>query len=243
MKDNVSRIREALAKSETVILGADCSISYSGRAETFLPNGERIIMIKADKTLLVHQPEGSAPVNYMKENSVHQLVEDGQIIHLKSQNQMLQEYIDIAINKLHFVQTARLQDGQKIQLTGNEKDMADMIAANPSLVEKGLSLVAQEEQTKYGFIDVLCTDKQGNLVVIECKRYKADLGAVTQLRRYVEKLRKSKGIDTVRGIIAAPHITENARKMLEDWGFSFAVVEAPRYKERLRKEQKRLGEF
>lgn len=243
MKRNISRIQEALAKSETVIFGVECTINYSGRAETFLPKGDRVVMIKPDKTLLVHQPEGNVPVNYMKGNSLHEMVEDDGVIHLKSQNQQLQEYIDIAIEKFHFVQTAKLQDGQKIQLTGNEKDMANMIAANPPLVESGLRLVSQEEQTTYGFIDVFCVDKKGNLVVIECKRYKADLGAVTQLRRYVEKLKKSKGIDNVRGILAAPFITENARTMLEDWGFSFAAVEPPKYKEKLKKEQKRLREF
>ncbi len=243
MDKNISRMKEALARSEMLIFGADCTINYSGRAETFLPKGDRVIMIKPDKTLLVHQPEGNVPVNYMKGNSVHELVVDGDKLHLRSQNQMLQEYIDIAIDKLHFVQSARLEDGQKLQLSGNEKDMVDMIAADPSIIEKGLTLVSQEEQTAYGFVDVLCKDRQGNLMVIECKRYKADLNAVTQLRRYVEKLKKSKGITTVRGMLAAPSITENARQMLEDWGFSFAAVEPPKYRERLKREQKRLGEF
>ncbi len=243
MKAHISRIKDALTKAEMIILGADCTVNYSGRAETFLPRGERIIMIKPDKTLLVHQPEGNTPVNYMKGESVHELVEEGGKLYLKSQNQQMQEYIDIAIENLHFVQTTKLTDGQKLQLTGDERDMADMIAADPSIIEKGLATVSREEQTTYGFVDVLCKDKDGSLVAIECKRYTAGLDAVTQLRRYVEKLKASKGIVKVRGIIAAPSITDNAKKMLADWGFTFVAVEPPKYKERLKKTQKRLGEF
>ena len=63
--------------------------------------------------------------------------------------------------------------------------MSRMIYENPSLVEEGLKPVSQEEQTKYGFIDVLCIDNNNILTIIECKRHNADLGAVTQLRRYV----------------------------------------------------------
>jgi len=78
---------------------------------------------------------------------------------------------------------------------------------------------------------------------VECKRYCADLGAVTQLRRYVERVKKTKGIDVVRGIIAAPKITQNAQKMLEDWGFSFRAVKPPMYLERYDRQQMRLDTF
>jgi len=48
----------------------------------------------------------------------------------------------------------------------------------------------------------LCKDTKGNLVVVECKRYGADYNAVSQLQRYVEKIKQSKGISKVRGILA-----------------------------------------
>ena len=239
----IEKINKALEREETLIIGADCEITYSGRAETKLAQGDRVIMIKSDKTLLVHQPHGSNPINYMKENSSHRIIVEDEMVFLKSKNVPLNEFVDVLINKIHFVNSAKLSDGTKIELTGNEKDMADMIAKNPAMVEKGLRLVKQEEQTEYGFIDVLCHDTNKNLVVIECKRYKADFKAVEQLKRYVEKIKKSKGIETVRGILAAPTISDNAKTMMEDNGFSFCAVEPPRYKERFRKGQKKLGEF
>ena len=240
---NIEKINKAIDNAETLVFGANCEITYSGRAETTLAMGDRVIMIKGDRTLLVHQPHGSNPINYMKDQSTHRIIVEDEKVLLKSRNIPLKEFIDIAINKIHFVQSSKMKDGQKIELTGNEKDMSDMIAAKPSMVEQGLKLVSREEQTKYGFIDVLCHDPDGNLVVIECKRYKADFNAVDQLKRYVEKLKMSKGINKVRGILAAPKISDNAKAMLEDHDFSFVSVEPPRYQERFRKDQKRLGDF
>ncbi|MBI4141199.1 DUF91 domain-containing protein, partial [Candidatus Woesearchaeota archaeon] len=124
-----------------------------------------------------------------------------------------------------------------------EEDMSKMLYSNPELIELGFKPVSQEEQTKYGFIDVFGTDKDGVLTVVECKRYCADLSAVTQLRRYVEKIKESKGIDTVRGIIAAPKITDNAKNMLEDWGFKFISVNPPKYLEEFDKKQSKLDFF
>jgi RecB family endonuclease NucS len=242
VNDELHKLRDALNKNCSVIIVADCEISYSGRAESFLPSGGRIILIKPDGTLLVHQPSGSAPINYMKEAS-HILTFDNNELMLRSQNLPLNEFLDIKINKLHFFHALALEDGQKIQLQGTEKDMADMIMQNPWLIEKNFRPVSQEEQTKYGFIDVLGHDKSGTLVVVECKRYNGDLSAVTQLRRYVEKLKESKGTENIRGVLACPKITPNAHKMLKDWGFKFVKINPPKYLEKFDKKQKKLGEF
>ena len=136
-----------------------------------------------------------------------------------------------------------MEDGQKVHTKGTEEDMSDMIYANPHVIEDGFKPVSQEEQTRYGFIDVLGVDKQGVLTIVECKRYCAELSAVTQLRRYVEKVMVSKGITKVRGILAAPKITENAKKMLEDWGFEFKSINPPKYFEEFDKKQARLDAF
>ncbi|MBD3314083.1 DUF91 domain-containing protein [Candidatus Woesearchaeota archaeon] len=236
-------INKALSNSETLILGCNCEVSYSGRAESHLDAGDRIIMIKADNTLLVHQPTGSNPINYMKEAS-HKIRAGkrikGTLVLESSSNK---ESMKILINKLHFVHSAALEDGQKIQLNGTERDMAEMIMCSPDVIEDGLRPVKQEEQTKYGFVDVLAHDKKGNLVVIECKRYKGSLADVTQLRRYVEKIKKSKGISKIRGILASNGITPNARKMLEDWGFEHKQVEPPKYMERFNSRQRNLFDY
>jgi len=53
----------------------------------------------------------------------------------------------------------------------------------------------------------------------------------------------AKGLKQVRGILAAPRITANAEKMLNDWGFSFVKVLPPKYLEKFNAAQSSLEEF
>ncbi len=243
MESHIAKIDESLKKNETVVFSANCEIIYSGRAESFLAEGDRIIMIKPDKTLIIHQPIGSSPVNYMKENTEHRITSNEEGTFLRSRNIALKEWMDIKLNRIYFSNAYALEDGQKLQLSGTEKDMSDMLYARPDLIEPGFKAVSREEQTRYGFLDVFGHDRDGNLVIIECKRYNADLGAVTQLRRYVEKMKQSKGTDKIRGIMAAPKISSNALKMLQDWGFEYKIIKPPMRYRKFDKKQKSLGEY
>ncbi len=244
LKDYCHLFKDALNRNETIILSCCCRVRYSGRAESLLDTGDRIILVKSDKALLVHQPTGNAPTNYMKPNSEHSLVisDEGKLL-LKSKNLEIKEFMDIEIDRIYFFNAHKLEDSQTITVSGTEEDMSQMIYEDPSVVEKGLKPVSKEEQTLYGFIDVLCTDKDGILTVIECKRYSADFNAVMQLRRYVERIKETKGIDKVRGFIAAPKITPNAEQMLKNWGFSFTSVKPPKYLEEFDKKQMKLDCF
>ncbi|KHO53588.1 endonuclease NucS [Candidatus Woesearchaeota archaeon] len=231
-------------KKEFIVFSAECEVTYSGKTETKLNIGDRVILLKPDGSLQVHQPTGNVPINYVKEGTDHSIdILDGTRAIIKSHNIPQGDYMQIIIHTLHFFNSHKTEDGHKIQLTGTEKDMSDMIYENPTLVEKGLHSVKQEEQTNYGFIDVLCRDENNNLVVIECKRVKADFTAVSQLRRYIDRVKETKGITNIRGILVAPGITTNAEQMLNDYGYKFVAIDPPRYLEKLKKSQKSLGEF
>lgn len=243
LSEYITLLNDALKRNETILFGCTCSIRYSGRAESYIGEGDRIIMIKSDNALLVHQPTGNAPINYMKPGTGYTArLEDGKLV-LKATNIPEKENMEITIHRVHFFNSHKLQDGQVITVTGTEEDMSNMLYEHPELVEEGFKPVSREEQTKYGFVDLLGVDKNNTLTVVECKRYCAELSAVTQLRRYVEKIAASKGITKIRGIIAAPKITENARKMLEDWGYTFVAVKPPKYLEEFDKKQTRLDGF
>jgi len=236
-------IEEALNRKECMVISCRCEVWYSGRAEAYLPTGERLIIIKEDSTLLIHQPVGNNPINYMKSGTRHTMTYNGANLFLNSRNLDIKEFLDVRIQDIHFFNSYKLEDNQSLQIAGTEKDMSDMIYEKPGLIEEGFKPVSREEQTKYGFIDVFGNDKNGVLTIIECKRYVGDLKAVTQLRRYVEKVKESKGIDKVRGILACPKISPNALKMLQDWGFEHRAVEPPKYLERFNQAQKTLNFF
>ncbi|MGV8141693.1 MAG: endonuclease NucS [Candidatus Woesearchaeota archaeon] len=244
-EDYISKVNSALERNETVIIAARCEVSYYGKVESYLHDGDRIILIKSDKTLLVHQPSGVNPINYMKEGTeVKLIVEDGKKI-LKARHLFLKDFLEAKIHKIYFVETYKLEDGAGIEVVGSEADMSDMIYGNPLLIEKGFKPFSREEHTQYGFIDVFGTDKDGKIVVIECKRDTADFKAVQQLHRYIHKICKSKGIteENVRGIIASPKISSNAKAMLDELGYKFISINPPKYLERYDKKQMRLGEY
>ena len=161
----------------------------------------------------------------------------------KSSKSKLKDTLEIELYLIHNFISSRLVDGQKLQLAGNESHMSDMIYENPQLISKDFKPLSREEHTEYGFIDVFGYNKKGELVVVECKRYTAGPDAVTQLRRYVEKIKSLRGLKVVHGVLAAPKISPNALKMLTDWGFTFVLVNPPKRLERYNKVQKALNEY
>ncbi|MFP4119301.1 MAG: endonuclease NucS domain-containing protein [Candidatus Woesearchaeota archaeon] len=243
----ITTAKHAILAGEFICFFARCTINYSGRAESVLDEGDRLIMIKQDRSLLIHQPAGGMPINYLKapakvtfdlrkdEETEEPILE----MHARSGH----DEIDVRILRVYDFFSRRLVDGQSQELSGNEAEMSDHIKNNPDLISLDFKPVSREEHTKYGFIDVFGHLGDGTLAIVECKRYTAGLSAVTQLRRYVEKMKSLKGIEKVTGIIAAPGITQNAQKMLEDWGLSHVRVEPPKRHMRLRKEQKKIDSF
>lgn len=234
---------EAIRKNHAVFISAKCEVWYSGQVESYLPLGDRVILIKDDGVMVVHQPQGNNPINYLKPGATYSMtLNEGQLF-LNGNNIKLKEFMDVKVQKIYAMHTQKLEDGQSIQVAGTEEDMAQMIMEKPSLIEAGFKPVAQEEQTKFGYIDVLGVDKKGILTVVECKRNQADFKAVEQLQRYVERLKESKGITEVRGIIAAPKIQSGADLMLKEKGFTFVAVKPPKHLERFNRNQKTLDFF
>jgi RecB family endonuclease NucS len=243
--ENISRINDALERGEFICFFCNCNISYSGRAESYLDDGDRFIAIKQDKTVMIHQPEGGMPINYVKAPASCELLyqEEEGVPFILFQATSGDDEVVCAISEVYEVYTRRLIDGQKQDLSGKESEMSDMIRDNPECIGNDFIPLSREEHTKYGFIDVFGHLGDGTLAVVECKRYTAGLSAVSQLRRYVEKMQKAKGIEKVIGILAAPAITSNAQQMLADWGFRFCAVDPPKQKMRKRREQKKIDQF
>ena len=238
-------ISQSLERGEFICFFCTCNISYSGRAESYLDDGDRLIAIKQDRTVMIHQPEGGMPINYVKAPASCELIvqEEQDVPYLLFQATSGDDEVNCMITDIYDVFTRRLVDGQKQDLSGKESEMSDMIRDQPECIGPDFKPLSREEHTKYGFIDVFGHLGDGTLAVVECKRYTAGLSAVSQLRRYVEKIQKAKGIEKVTGILAAPAITSNAETMMKDWGFRFCAVEPPKRLMRKRREQKKIDQF
>ena len=220
-----------------------CKIYYSGRAEAEVDWGDRMLVLKQDNALLLHQPENGNPINYLRPGSTISTSVEEEYLVLNAENLTSKDYLRVEINNVHDAMQMRLEDGKKQVLAGTEADMSDMIRDEPTLISNDFKPLSREEHTKYGFIDVFGHDGNGALVIVECKRYAASLACVTQLRRYVEKMKQLKGITDVRGVMASPKITPNAREMLTDWGFEWVRVEPPMRLKRFNKAQQSLADW
>jgi RecB family endonuclease NucS len=234
---------KAKSAHEALTFYCSCEITYSGRAEAFLPRGDRLIIIKQDGVLLVHQPENGNPINYLKAGGELWLEKTEHHVILHGKYTPNKEFLDIKIFRVYDAMRRRLEDGQRQSLAGNEADMSDHIRDHPEIISKDFKPLSREEHTKVGFVDVFGHDGKGSLVVVECKRYTAGLAAVSQLRRYVEKIKELKGTDNVRGVMASPSIAPNALEMLKGYGFTWAHVHPPKRQERHAKSQKSLDAF
>lgn len=221
-------VEHCCAQNESLMAFVRCRIFYSGRAEAELDWGDRMLVIKQDNAVLIHQPENGNPINYLKPGARVTTYREEGALWLEGSHPQTNDVVQMEISEVHDAMNMKLEDGKKQVLAGTEADMSDWIRDNPSSISPDFKPLSREEHTKYGFIDVFGHDGQGNLIIIECKRYAASLACVTQLRRYVEKMKELKGTSKVKGIMASPKITANAEGMLNDWGFSWVRVVPPK---------------
>ena len=116
--------------------------------------------------------------------------------------------------------------------------MANYLASDPSLMEEDLELKGKEYDTRNaGRIDILCTDRNGDFVVVETKKGKESDKVVGQIQRYMGWVKRNlaNNGENVRGIIIvnefdewldyAVSVNENIRLLYYE--VKFAVRDAP----------------
>ncbi len=227
LKEAQIEIQEGLRKNLVLIAGP-CAIKYKGRAGSQLAEGERLILIKRDGTFLVHQNTGFKPVNYQPPGTrvsvkVEETEEDSSLI-LKARRREPEEVIEVNMPEVHWVRNLKLKDDEEIDVHGTERQLADMLMEDLSVIEKGMKSCNKESPLPQGDVDIFAKDEENRYVVIEVKRKKAGLKAVTQLKRYKEQVEKNKDKET-RGILCAPGISKKAKKHLEKEGMEYSELD------------------
>ena len=208
-----------------LILAGDCVIDYNGRARSILDWGERVIMIKQDGTLLVHQPEMREPINWQPTGSKTEFkIKEDKLV-LKSYIKKPPEKMKIKFRNIKFITAISLRDKAKLIISGMEIDVVNQIINNSSIIEEGLRVVKREKPVKSGIIDLFCYDKNHTPVIIEVKRSLANISSVHQLRMYVKDIKKDIDKAKVRGILCAPKIPDMVKHLLSDYGLEWKEVE------------------
>ena len=210
------------------IVVATCQIDYAGRLTAHLPSAKRVLMLKADGSVLVHSDGGSyKPLNWMSPPCTVQedLTVDGQMEWTVTSK--TDDTLRIVITEVHHDSTHDLGVDPGLQKDGVEKHLQELLAEHPATLSEGLSLVRREYMTAIGPVDLMCRDADGLHVAVEIKR-RGEIDGVEQLTRYLELLNRDPLLTVkgpVRGIFAAQEIKPQARVLAGDRGIACALVD------------------
>ena len=212
---------------------ARCQIDYAGRLSAHLPLATRVLMIKADGSVLVHSDGGSyKPLNWMSPPCTLRegTTDDGQIewtVTSRASGKGPEDTLRILIEEVVHDTSHDLGIDPGLQKDGVEKHLQELLADHPATLADGLTLVRREYPTAIGPVDLMCRDAGGSSVAVEIKR-RGDIDGVEQLTRYLELLNRDPlltGKGAVRGIFAAQEIKPQARVLATDRGITCAVVD------------------
>jgi RecB family endonuclease NucS len=221
--EEIKLLIDSAVSSEAILtIFARCRVHYDGRAKSELGPGDRVIIVKPDGSFLIHQKEKREPVNWQPPGSVVRLELRERPV-LVSVRRKPRETLEVELDEVYLLTIFHAEDYEELALTGSEAEMAELIFENPELIEPGFKPLYREKPIRHGIVDVLGVDRDGNIVVLELKRRRADLNAVSQLKRYVETLLEE--YENVRGILVAPSLTSGAKRLLEKEGLEFRRLE------------------
>ncbi|GAC1530847.1 MAG: endonuclease NucS [Marmoricola sp.] len=210
---------------------ARCQVDYAGKLTAHLPMATRLLVRKADGSVLVHSDGGSyKPLNWMNAPcTVSELEIDG---HLEwtvtsQASGTAGDTLRITIDQVLHDSSHELGIDPGLQKDGVEKHLQELLAEHPESLAEGLTLVRREYMTAIGPVDLMCRDAEGRSVAVEIKR-RGEIDGVEQLTRYLELLNREPLLTTkgpVCGIFAAQEIKPQARVLAGDRGIACALVD------------------
>jgi RecB family endonuclease NucS len=205
------------------ILGKN-HVEYSGRARSILTDGERLVILKRDGSLLVHKPNGVEPVNWQPSGATFKIrIKKGKLV-LNVTRSKPRETVQITFTTILTIIASTLDDSGEFSMFLTEEEMQRVLSTHPELIEKGLRIIRRERQVTPGFIDIFARDAKGRLVIVEIKCRRASREAVLQLHRYIKSLQKQSDAQ-IRGILVAPSLTKGTQGLLEQLELEFRKIE------------------
>ncbi|WP_063041051.1 endonuclease NucS [Nocardia grenadensis] len=201
---------------------ARCQVDYVGRLTAHLPMARRLLMIKADGSVLVHSDGGSyKPLNWMSPPCwLDERQPDAAAAQLKALwvvSNKAGEELRIGVEEIEHDSIHELGVDPGLVKDGVEAHLQELLAEHVETLGAGYSLVRREYMTAIGPVDLLCRDADGRTVAVEIKR-RGEIDGVEQLTRYLELLNRDPLLTPVAGVFAAQQIKPQARTLAEDRG-------------------------
>jgi RecB family endonuclease NucS len=203
------------------LIVARCSVRYSGRLSTVLPEAVRLVMIKADGSVLVHADAGGyKPLNWMVAPT---LVEE-QPERIVVRKHRSEERLEIELAEVIYDVEHELDVEAGLEKDGVERELQLLLADAPQWCGEGCRLVRREWATDIGPVDLMCRDRVDGWVAVEIKRI-GTIDAVEQLSRYLERIREEPGMTACHGVLAAQVIKPQARALAAARGIDCVEVD------------------
>jgi RecB family endonuclease NucS len=216
------------------LIVARCSATYSGRLDTFLPEAVRLLMIKADGTVMLWADGGGSsvkPLNWMTPPTV---IEEAFATDDAPAAMTVRKFAGRTEDRLVITLTEVLSDATHemdapdldtaLAKDGVEGHLQELLADQPHWCAEGLRLVRREWPTDIGPVDLMCRDLEDEWVAVEIKRV-AGIDAVEQLTRYLERIRLDPAHRSCRGILAAQQVKPQARVLAESRDIAWVEVD------------------
>jgi endonuclease len=199
---------------------ARCSVDYAGRLTAHLAQALRLLIVKADGSVLVHSDGGSyKPLNWMSPPC--RLAEsDGEWVVTGKSGETLTVHLDEIVSD----SSVELGVDPGLVKDGVESHLQELLAAQMHVLGDGWRLVRREYPTPIGPVDLMCRDGAGVSVAIEIKR-RGEIDGVEQLTRYLDLLNRDPLLAPVQGIFAAQEIKPQARVLAQDRGIRCVTLD------------------
>ncbi|GAB3132493.1 endonuclease NucS [Marisediminicola antarctica] len=211
---------------------ARCSVDYAGRLSAHLPVATRLLLLKADGSVLVHSDSLSyKPLNWMSPPcsiSFPEVADDAREVGVTETWKVTQaktsDLLVISIHEIIHDSAHELGIDPGLQKDGVEAHLQKLLAEQIDLLGDGYRLVRREYMTAIGPVDILATDHAGASVAIEIKR-RGDIDGVEQLTRYLELMNRDPRLSPVAGVFAAQEIKPQARTLALDRGIRCVTLD------------------
>jgi endonuclease len=199
---------------------AQCNVDYAGRLSAHLPSARRLLLVKADGSVLVHSDGGSyKPLNWMSPPCSLKELDNVWTVTNKAGEQLV-----ITLEEVFHDSRHELGIDPGLQKDGVESHLQELLAAQIETLGTGWQLIRREYPTAIGPVDLLCRDADGATVAVEIKR-RGGIDGVEQLTRYLELLNRDPLLAPVSGVFAAQEIKPQARVLATDRGIACALLD------------------
>lgn len=208
-----------------------CAVEYEGRLEAYLPEADRLVMVKADGSVSIHADDRAyKPLNWMtppctlREEEPGEEQKDAGVVDLWTVQNPKGEKLTIRIFEVYSDTAHELGEDPGLVKDGVEAHLQELLAEQIEILGAGYTLIRREYPTAIGPVDILSRDDLGVTVAVEIKR-RGGIDGVEQLTRYVELLNRDELLAPVRGVFAAQEIKPQARTLAEDRGFRCVTLD------------------